>query len=109
MCVNQGLALTQDAEKAPEKVHPGHGRLALTLISCVACDIWAPSPSFLVCKRDALTGWQWSLDGRKAWAEAVQPVHADSRRDYYPRMTHQGKGRSRPMARGYKSTPRQAV
>ena len=60
MCVNQGLVLTQDAEKAPEKVHPGHGRLALTLISCVARDVWAPSPSFLVCKRRAITGrYHW--------------------------------------------------
>lgn len=70
MCVNQGLVLTQDAGKAPEEVCPRHGRLALTLISCVACDIWAPGPSFLVCKRRAVTG-------RPPWA-AVQSGQAEA-------------------------------
>lgn len=69
MCVNQGLVLTQDAGKAPEEVRPRHGRLALTLISCVACDIWAPGPSFLVCKR--------VVTGRPPWA-AVQSGGAEA-------------------------------
>ena len=38
------------------EVCPGNGRLAVALISRVACGIWAPSPSFLVCKRRAITG-----------------------------------------------------